>query len=1070
MATQESTLIPYIRNREVEFSARNLKPFTLAKIFFDDIVVNQYVQAANRVIIDSKIVLVLDNNATIYANDIVWQGSSNTDNTFNGIVDSWTPASNTLIIRRASRQDKSIGGAGLTGSFNDSIIVNIENVASGLTYTTANVVSRTSQNTADGFYAGEGVLCRQAGNHYCTIISTSGDNIIYVNQNYVNLKVGGLGNAISAMTTDYKVGDIVYQTADGSKRYDQAVFKGEVVYYNHEGSQSPVAHGVLAIKLLSGRCVANSQDGGLGANVANNYATNSRSYIWNYSNPTAKPLFANNYNLDTFGSTGGKTIQSITNAAANVLTNSYFPRSSIIANTDAGPNNLCINFHTNSTINRAVVGNLIYFTSGTGVGQFRRVVDFVSANPQVLVLNSAPSFTMTGNTLFSVENMYIDSYGGQAGIFHIPEYTNLKFKTGNRVLSIVDTNTYDNPDYKMRAAALYSAVGKFRTGSENQTTPILNLLPDSNADTPVKPVSPSERTFNSDANKKPVTGAAGSSTPRMPLGDSVSQTFFTPKPNSNKQNYGIFVSSVDLFFKSKPSLANGTMMLPVTVKIAEVVNGFPTSTYLGSSTVQFDKVKISTTPSTSNTSTITKFNFEDPIYLQPDREYAIVIQSDSPDYEVFVAELGENVLGAVPTRRISEQPYSGAFFRAQNSSTWAPYNNIDLMFVLNKAVFEGSGSAVFNLKNTPTTNLEIDRVTIFSADLKFPVGSIQYSLKGTYAYDATQDSGVLIEPNKLLEYGAVQDRSANTLSTSFLNRRRVIAGNANSSQLTVTMTSSDPDVSPILNLERLGLSAVTYKINNAGLANTQISLTNKGVGYNATANVVGSSNATINAYAVLYRSTYHATQSANVGLYHVDIAGGGGTGATGFAVANTDGSNTVNYIVVTTTGSGYLETPTINVVSGNATSNSNATAFIAGETGKSGGNISSKYISREILLEDGFEAGDLRVFMDAVRPSPTDIQVYYKVLSPDDPQTLADKSWRRMFKYKDVYSINPFTTTRLEFRPSLDENKLSYTENGVNYPIGGKFKRFAIKVCLLSPDPSLVPKLDNLRIVATPEG
>ena len=75
-----------------------------------------------------------------------------------------------------------------------------------------------------------------------------------------------------------------------------------------------------------------------------------------------------------------------------------------------------------------------------------------------------------------------------------------------------------------------------------------------------------------------------------------------------------------------------------------------------------------------------------------------------------------------------------------------------------------------------------------------------------------------------------------------------------------------------------------------------------------------------------------------------------------------------------------------------------------------------------------------------------------------------------MEKLKDVYSRNPVTTTRLEFRPSLSENRVSYTENGINYPIGGKFKRFAVKVCLLSPDPSLVPKLDNLRIVATPEG
>jgi hypothetical protein len=75
-----------------------------------------------------------------------------------------------------------------------------------------------------------------------------------------------------------------------------------------------------------------------------------------------------------------------------------------------------------------------------------------------------------------------------------------------------------------------------------------------------------------------------------------------------------------------------------------------------------------------------------------------------------------------------------------------------------------------------------------------------------------------------------------------------------------------------------------------------------------------------------------------------------------------------------------------------------------------------------------------------------------------------------MFKYKDIYSKNPRSLIGLEFRPDLLENRLSYVENGVTYPIGGKFKSFAIKVVLTSSDPSLVPKVRNLRIIATPEG
>jgi hypothetical protein len=71
---------------------------------------------------------------------------------------------------------------------------------------------------------------------------------------------------------------------------------------------------------------------------------------------------------------------------------------------------------------------------------------------------------------------------------------------------------------------------------------------------------------------------------------------------------------------------------------------------------------------------------------------------------------------------------------------------------------------------------------------------------------------------------------------------------------------------------------------------------------------------------------------------------------------------------------------------------------------------------------------------------------------------------------KDIFSKDFKTIIGLEFRPSLDSNKISYTENGVNYPIGGIFKSFAIKVCMKSSDASIIPKIRNLRIIAVPEG
>jgi hypothetical protein len=536
----------------------------------------------------------------------------------------------------------------------------------------------------------------------------------------------------------------------------------------------------------------------------------------------------------------------------------------------------------------------------------------------------------------------------------------------------------------------------------------------------------------------------------------------------------MFVTSVDLFFGVKPSLAQGSMQLPVSVKIAEVVNGYPTSNYLASASVKAKDVKISSSPSITNANSITKFTFPDPVFLQPDTEYALVVYSDSPEYEVYVAELGGNVLGADPPQRISEQPYAGSFFRSQNSTTWTAYQNEDLMFVINKAVFSGTGSAVFNIKEVPKADYDVARLLVNADKLTFPTGLVDFKVKGVFKANSMPDNYTYVKPQQIFKYGDLMDASNKAGSANFLNTRQILLGNSNSLSILAEFTSTDPDISPVFNMETLGVIAGSHDINDAGIANTIISITNRGVGYNATptvGNVVfGSSNNTLNSAAQLFRETYLAN-NANIGMYAITVSGNTGTGADGFAVANTDASNTVSFIVVNSSGSGYVETPTITVANGlDAALNVAAGLAVHGETGKRGGNIRAKYITRAITLEDGFESGDIRVFMDVVRPNGTDVEVYYKVLGSEDPDRLSDKSWVRMFKTVDRKSKDAHTMIELEFRPDLLENKLKYQENGVQYPIGGTFKQFQVKVCLTAVDPTVAPYVQNLRIISTPEG
>ena len=90
-----------------------------------------------------------------------------------------------------------------------------------------------------------------------------------------------------------------------------------------------------------------------------------------------------------------------------------------------------------------------------------------------------------------------------------------------------------------------------------------------------------------------------------------------PSPTSSNDDVnGAFLTAVDLFFAKKdPGNA------PVKVEIRTVELGTPTRTVIG--------FPVTLRPNQVNTSTdasvATKVTFEEPIYLPPGREYAVVI-------------------------------------------------------------------------------------------------------------------------------------------------------------------------------------------------------------------------------------------------------------------------------------------------------------------------------------------------------------------------------------------------------------------------------------------------------------
>ena len=284
--------------------------------------------------------------------------------------------------------------------------------------------------------------------------------------------------------------------------------------------------------------------------------------------------------------------------------------------------------------------------------------------------------TTTGNVTFEGSTSHPDTAGALIsnasgvieGSFIIPRNSALKFATGTREFRLTDSSTNNKSLETTFAEAQYFAQGMLETTEETVVTTKVPRLVQSelNEDRTLVDTQVSETTEYIDP---------------------VAETFLVDKEG------GIFVKSVDLFFRSKSA------SVPVRVTIRTTKNGIPTQRivpgadkilYSGSVNLPSDAAANN---GFGNADVATNFAFDYPVYLSQDTEYAIVITSQSDDYEVYVAEMGGQDLTNT-SERITKQPYNGVFFSSANASTWTPEQSKDLKFKLNRASFNQSEAKI----------------------------------------------------------------------------------------------------------------------------------------------------------------------------------------------------------------------------------------------------------------------------------------------------------------------------------------------------------------------------------------
>jgi hypothetical protein len=770
-------------------------------------------------------------------------------------------------------------------------------------------------------------------------------------------------------------------------------------------------------------------------------------------------------------------------------------------------------------------GTRVYFVKGPGQGTSATILSYNAAT-QTAVLNTSGLDLQTGVTIYSVgvpqtdgliaNNVVQGRAGTVAGVFHLPMTT---FAVGTRNFRLTDNANNTTADATTAAETSYEASGLAYTQQETSV---------SSRQLGLRRAGPRTDTFT-------VTNTVTTGYDVQYI-DPLAETFLV---DAKQFPQGVFIDSVDLCFKTVP-----TDDIPVTVQIRPVVNGYPSANEIvpcvsesGIATVTLrpDQCRTSDIPSfdSAQTQAVTNFRFTAPVHLMPGKEYALVVISDSNDYTVYTAELGQTTIGS--TGVVAKQPYAGSFFKSQNAQTWTESPFEDMMFRLNRAVWNATEESPLTgilvaRAIAPVGNTRFDSFEFYPHEAQFSdFTSTAYNLDIKPWNPVTNDlqDQIAIRYNPFpQEWTPLQVRSmtqgyggsvaANNTNEALrplpLQEGQTITF-ANTVDASIALTTYSPDVAPFIDMKKFNVMAVRHVIHDMGLWSSDVIITNPGAGYlanlqlglisttsgspivtgDANTNfattlqvgdtVVIGGNVSVAVFSVTNSSQFIATanlsttRAANTWFRYgvaggnnaivLTITGGNGSGANGYAIIGSDGQ--ISSVVITPAGAGFTTTPTVTVPAPEAPGGSYTLSQTTGELvynselAPSGGNGLTRYITRPVMLSEGFNARDLVVYFDAYRPTGSQFYVYYKVLSGDaDSSLFNDQPWRLMTR---ITSDSVVSTTYNQFKEFQFQTQNTRALDS-STDTTDKFKMFAVKVVMATGDFPNAPRITNFRAIA----
>ena len=648
--------------------------------------------------------------------------------------------------------------------------------------------------------------------------------------------------------------------------------------------------------------------------------------------------------------TGNRIITTTTTTQQQIVTNMVVDTETTSINLGPNVTDISINPYMRSRIVAFIARNmkpntiLHAFFDNTNVDSH--------CAPGTINAGSADSYAALGNPAAIVAQngawgaaLTSNSSGGVAGVFRIPAQT---FRTGDRLFQLSNVS-----DLTTGASAILTS------SKANYSASSLSVTKQSSTLTVEEPIIRYEQSIQTRSSTQvQITDDS----------DPIAQSFTISGLPSNVT--GIMLTKVGVYFQSKdPTLG-------VTLLVCEMLNGQPNSKkILGKA--RLSSAEVSANPTTPNNETV--FTLDYPVFLLNNSDYAFMVCPDgnSPDYTVWVGETGgtDILTGA----QVYSNPYSGMLFVSANKTTWTSIQKEDMMFNLYRAKFvSNSGTVIFD-------NSDNEFITYSGANIASPItiGDVVYTVN-------IYSNGVF--------------NTANTTTGAAFG----VVTDINRTNSTIYLESATGGFSNTLSAynSRFGVFRVPDNSLNAGggLANVaQINATS----FIATANIATIDNFTYHAISPAFGTLQPATTNISYGYKGVI----GSTKDSDFTVldngyeyefldsprvfkskSNESGVKSSTFQINLTSETNY-SSPVINLGRKSATVIENIINNDTTVEHTKYGNSSSKYISKTVVLADGQDAEDLKVYVTGYRPYETDIKVYAKFLNAQDSEDFDSKYW-----------------------------------------------------------------------------